>query len=273
MARFLIIILSFFIISCGGGGGSGSVNNVPSGDGDGDASERWQPAPELTWQIQLKGILNTSYDVDVYDIDLFDTPASTIASLQAGGAHVICYFSAGSYEDWRTDEGDFPVEVIGNPLEGWPGENWLDVRNVNALMPIMEARMDLAVAKGCDAVDPDNVDGYTNNTGFPLTSADQLAYNIALADAAHERGLAVGLKNDLDQIDALVSHFDFAVNEQCFQYNECGSLTPFINNNKAVFGIEYELTADAFCAESITYKFSTLLMSYDLDGGRYSCTE
>lgn len=265
MSKYLVIFLSAFIISCGGGGGSSSSG------GDSDAVSRWQPEPGLTWQIQLNGVLNTSYNVDVYDIDLYDTSAEDIAALHDGGAKVICYFSAGSYEDWREDEGDFPAEVIGNGLDGWPGESWLDVRNTDALMPIMEARMDLAAAKGCDAVDPDNVDGYTNNSGFPLTAADQLSYNIMLAEAAHERELAVGLKNDLSQINQLVSYFDFAVNEQCFFYDECDMLTPFIDNNKPVFGIEYDLTADQFCAESIVYGFSTLLMSYDLDGGRYSC--
>lgn len=41
----------------------------------------------------------------------------------------------------------------------------------------MQARLDLAVQKGCDGVEPDNVDGYQNNSGFPLTAQDQLAYN------------------------------------------------------------------------------------------------
>jgi len=266
MRGLILGAICMLLVACGGGGGGSS-------SGDVDDTSWWKATPDLTWQIQLSGALNTSYDVDVYDIDLFDTPASTIASLQAGGARVVCYFSAGSYEDWRDDEGDFPAEVIGNPLDGWPGENWLDVSNTSALMPIMLARMDVAVAKGCDAVDPDNVDGYTNNSGFNLTYADQLAYNILLTEAAHARGLGIGLKNDLDQINDLVSYYDFAINEQCFYYDECDLLTPFISANKAVFGIEYELAAADFCSESISYNFSTLLMDYALDGGRYSCRE
>ncbi len=224
-------------------------------------------------QIQLNGALNLTYDVDVYDIDLFDTPASTIKQLQDSGKRVICYFSAGSYEDWRSDASDFPDSILGNDLDGWEGEKWLDVRETDILMDIMEARLDLAVAKGCDAVDPDNVDGYTNNSGFPLTSDEQLAYNIMIANAAHERGLAVGgLKNDLGQITDLVGYFDFAVNEQCFQYDECDMLAPpFINANKPVFGIEYELNAADFCSEAISLNFDTLLMTYDLEGERYSC--
>lgn len=80
----------------------------------------------------------------------------------------------------------------------------------------MTSRMKLAVQKGCDAVDPDNMDGYTNDNGFKLTAAQQLKYNKFIADLAHKHNLAVGLKNDLNQIKDLVSSFDFAVNEQCF---------------------------------------------------------
>ena len=30
---------------------------------------------------------------------------------------------------------------------------------------------------GCDGVEPDNVDGYVNDTGFDLTAGDQLDFN------------------------------------------------------------------------------------------------
>ncbi len=68
----------------------------------------------------------------------------------------------------------FPAEVHWQSAGGWAGEYWLDIRQIDLLGPIMEARLDIAAAKGCDAVDPDNVDGYTNDTGFNLTCADQL---------------------------------------------------------------------------------------------------
>ena len=147
----------------------------------------------------LPGNIDTSFNVQMYDIDLFDTPKSTIDTLHGQGRVVICYFSAGSWEDWRPDAADFPANVKGNS-NGWPGEKWLDIRNIAALSPIMQARLDLAVDKGCDGVEPDNVDGYNNKTGFPLTGNDQLTYNRWLADQAHARGLSVGLKNDVEQV-------------------------------------------------------------------------
>ena len=231
----------------------------------------WQPAPGLKWQIQYTGTLDTSLNVDVYNIDLFDTSATTISSLKSKGKHVICYFSAGSYENWRPDTGKFPTSVLGQDLDGWAGEKWLDVRQLDILIPIMQARMELAAQKGCHGVDPDNVDGYTNNTGFALSYNDQLAYNIALAEAAHNLGLAVGLKNDVDQIKDLVNHFDFAVNEECFQYDECNTLNPFINAGKAVFGIEYNLSNSSFCPQANTMNFDFLKKKLSLDAWRESC--
>ena len=108
----------------------------------------------------------------------------------------ICYFSAGSFENWRPDAAAFPASVKGSS-NGWPGENWLDIRQWSVLGPIMGARMDLAVSKGCDGVEPDNMDGYSNSTGFPLTAADQITYNTNIANLAHSKGLSVGLKNDV----------------------------------------------------------------------------
>src|SRR6185503_4099576 len=159
-----------------------------------------------SWQWQLTGTINTSFDVDMYDIDLFDAPAAKIAELHAAGRIVICYFSAGSYENWRPDANQFPAAALGNELDGWPGERWLDTRST-AVRNIMTARLDLAVQRGCDGVEPDNVDGYTNGSGFALTAATQLNYNRFLAAEAHARHLSIGLKNDLDQVTALLPDF------------------------------------------------------------------
>ncbi len=86
----------------------------------------------------------------------------------------MCYLSAGTYENWRPDAAAFSKQIIGKADEGWTGENWLDIRRIDLLAPILQARLDLCKAKGFDAVEPDNVDGYQNETGFPLTAADQL---------------------------------------------------------------------------------------------------
>jgi hypothetical protein len=235
------------------------------------SSEVWQPSPGVSWQWQLSGEIDTSFDVAMYDIDLFDTPQATIDLLHSNGRIVICYFSAGSYEDWRDDASQFPPDVLGDTLDGWPDERWLDIRQISQLEPIMMARLDLAVSKGCDGVEPDNVDGYANDSGFPLTSQDQLAYNIWLANAAHTRNLSIGLKNDLDQIPDLVDYFDWALNEQCYEYDECELLRPFTQANKAVFGVEYEGDPAEFCSYFNSLDFDWLLKELDLGPGRTAC--
>jgi len=222
------------------------------------AAAPWRPAPGTTWQWQLSGAIDTSRDVAMYDVDLFDTPGTVIDRLHRDGRVVVCYFSAGSWEDWRPDRGAFPAVLKGAALEGWPGERWLDVRRLDLLGPVMEARLDRAVARGCDGVEPDNVDGYANDTGFPLTAVDQVRYNTWLAERAHERGLSVGLKNDLGQVRALVTLFDWALNEQCFEYDECPALLPFVSAGKAVFGVEYRGDPGSFCPQAAEWGFSWL---------------
>jgi hypothetical protein len=243
---------------------------TPTTPADGPSGAWWRPAVDATWQIQLSGRLDTTVDAQVYDVDGADTPAAAVAALRAAGRRTVCYFSAGSYEDWRPDAGSFPAAVLGSS-NGWPGERWLDIRRLDVLGPILAARMDACKAKGFDAVDPDNVDGYANTTGFPLTAADQLAFNRWLADAAHARGLGVALKNDLDQASALVTSFDFAVNEQCVQYHECDVLTAFVRTGKPVFGIEYSGTAATVCAEARRLGLRTVRKALALGAPRTTC--
>jgi hypothetical protein len=135
----------------------------------------------------------------------------------------------------------------------------------------MAARLDMCRDKGFDAVEPDNMDGYLNRTGFPLTAADQLRYNRLIARLAHDRGLAVGLKNDLDQIPELLPDFDFAVNEQCAQYEECDLLTPFVKAGKPVFHVEYELKTSQFCPEARELGLGSMRKRYELDAWRQPC--
>jgi hypothetical protein len=247
----------------GGAGGSGGAPAAPGGI--------WQPPPVFSWQWQLTGTLDQTVQAQMFDVDLFDTPAATVTALHALGHKVICYVSAGSFEDWRPDAAQFPAAVKGNALDGWPGEQWLDVRQWSALEPVLGARMDLCRSKGFDGIELDNVDGYSNDTGFPLTGNDQLTFNRALAAAAHARGLSVGLKNDLDQVASLVGNFDWALNEECFEYAECDLLRPFVAAGKAVFNVEYTLTPDQFCPDAQAMGFNSLSKHLNLDAYRVAC--
>jgi hypothetical protein len=235
------------------------------------ASDIWIPSLETSWQWQLDGTVDQSYDVDMYDIDMFDNDASVVASLHEQNRKVVCYMSAGSWEEWRPDAAEFPESVLGKPLEDWPGERWLDIRRLDILGPIITARMDLCQEKGFDGLEPDNIDGYVNDTGFPLTYQDQVNYNLFLANEAHARGLSIGLKNDLDQVEDLVEYFDWALNEQCFQYRECDKLLPFINSGKAVFQVEYYLPRFLFCPQANKMSFNAMKKRMSLDACRKPC--
>jgi hypothetical protein len=231
----------------------------------------WMPTVGTQWQWQLHGDIDTAVDVPVYDVDLFEVDQAVVEELHAAGRKVICYLSAGSQEDWRSDADRFPAAVIGKDLDDWPGERWLDVRQVDVLEPIMATRMDTCREKGFDAVEPDNVDGYANESGFPLTADDQLRYNRMLARLAHERGLGVALKNDLGQIEDLAADFDFAVNEECAAYDECQELTPFIHAGKAVLHVEYLLPLSEFCPVTKPLSFSSMRKPLDLTAPREPC--
>ena len=230
----------------------------------------WHPAPGLTWQWQLTEPVDTGVNAQVYDIDGVENSAQVVAALHAAGRKVICYVNAGAYENFRPDAAEFAPGLLGQS-DGWPGERWLDIRQLSKLRPIMAARFENCARKGFDGIEADNVDGYENDTGFPLTAADQLAYDEMLAGLAHADGLAIGLKNDLDQVPELLPYFDFAIDEQCAQYDECDELEPFVTAGKAVFEAEYSLPLSAFCSRSTALGFSAILKDTALDATRQSC--
>ncbi|MFH1802322.1 MAG: endo alpha-1,4 polygalactosaminidase [archaeon] len=189
-----------------------------------------------SWHIQFNPTPESpAADVQYWNLDLFDVPNYTMQELKSQGVFVMCYFSAGSWEDWRPDADEFPQECLGNN-NGWPGEKWLDTR-CPEVRQIMVDRMDLGIEKGCEGFDPDNMDAYGNNPGFPLTEEDAIDYYNFLADYAHNQSKKIGLKNALLIIPDVLGNLDWEVNEQCYQYNECNLLLPVLNAGKPVFHI------------------------------------
>jgi hypothetical protein len=237
----------------------------------GVAGDWWKPTPGTPWQIQLTTPVDLSIDAPVYDIDGEQNSKAVVDALHAKGRKVICYIDAGGAESYRADVASLPSSVLGKAVEGWPQERWLDVRQIETLRPVMEARMDMCRAKGFDAVDPDLLDAYATNSGFPITYADQLRYNRWLAQLAHERGMAVGLKGNVDQVKDLVNDFDFSVNEECAAYDECDTVAAFVQAGKAVFHIEYDLATTRFCGETESLGFSSLRKRLDLDAWTQAC--
>ena len=229
------------------------------------ANGTWEPmATTAPWQWQLQGKVDTGVPACVFDVDGFETPGATVAALHRSGRVAICYLDVGSWESYRPDAGRFPRSVIGRRYEGFPDERWLDIAHFRRFAPILERRFRLCARKGFDAVEPDNVAGFENRTGFDLTAAEQLRFNRWVAARVRALGMAVALKNDPRQVRALLPRFDFAIVEQCFQYEECESYKPFVSDGKAVFEAEYELEPSAYCDAAKALGFSAIRKSYDL---------
>jgi len=243
--------------SSGSSVGSGSSSGGSFSDGgakaDGakaDAGAVWQPtsaAPiHFHWMIGAStftsgDILSGQDGQAVYDIDGANSTMADVAAIHAAGAIAVCYVDVGTLEQGRPDYADFPTAVIGPAVQGWPGENWLLVTAANqgVILPLMKARFaDWCQAKGFDAIEPDNLDAWTNIS------------NVAIGQLAHALPLSIGLKNvmtDLDpsQYASFLAVFDWALNEQCYEYSECGVYTAsgsFLPAGKAVFDVEYNVT-------------------------------
>jgi len=234
----------------------------------------WKPKLDTSWQVQFIGTIDLSVDVGVFDLDLFDTSKQTIKDLHAKNKKVFCYINVGAYEEWRSDKNLFPSSILGNDYAGWPGEKWLDIRKLDIIGPIMEKRLDLCKQKGFDGVEPDNINGYTNKTGFALTYQDQLKYNIWLANEAHKRNLSIGLKNNEEQIKDLLLYYDWALVEDCYADKFCDQFKPFIQANKPVFQVEYTdngLNFKKLCSDAKKLGFSTILKNRKLDAWLNKC--
>ncbi len=235
---------------------------------------------------------------EVFDVDLFVDPSiagrfgyvvdtAAVAAIHASGRHVIGYVTAGDAERWRPDYEQF-VDfdrrchgcLLGKPFSHrFPDEYWANINRgrgrFDFMLQMLRARTDRVAAAGFDGIEYDIVDAYAQGrrvTGWRITYDTQLAYNLALAQMAHEDGLAVALKNDGGQIPDLVSSFDFAINEQCFQYHECdggGYPAPgwraFVEAGKPVFEAEYRLEPSAFCPTANEWGFDSIKKARDFN--------
>jgi hypothetical protein len=267
--------------------GMSSGNGSTLGGSSGSASDGgavWSPSTAAPihyhWMIggfTTADILPNQQGQVVYDIDGENSTASDVAAIHAKGAIAVCYVDVGTLEEGRSDYNDFPASVVGPAVQGWPGENWLLVTaaNQSAILPLMKARfVNWCQAKGFDAIEPDNLDGWTNISN--ITEADNLTYDLAIGELAHTLPLSIGLKNlmtDLapSQYPTFLSVFDWALNEQCYEYQECGAYTAagsFVPAGKAVWDVEYNVSPD--CAQANEVHMNAQLTDLDLVGATSS---
>lgn len=223
------------------------------------------PSFALKLHYQLHSPPKNYQSADWVVVDLFDVSASSIQKLKSAGKYVVCYLSAGSAENWRSDFKSFPKKVVGKKMKGWDGEYWLDIRSPDVLN-VHKKRLDRAVQIGCDGVDPDNVDAYQHDTGFSLKESDQVKFLKSLVSEAKKRKLEIGLKNATDLAASLVKDFNWIIIEECYKYKECSRYEAFPKANKPAFIIEYDKYSQSKCNDAKKKGFDLMFADLALKG-------
>jgi hypothetical protein len=208
----------------------------------------------------------------LYDVDGFTTDTATVAALHDRGAIVVCYVETGAWERYRPDAADYPADVLGLSLAGYPDERYVDIR-ADAVFERVRARVQMCADKGFDAVEPDIDDSYTEQTGFAITRRDNVAFNARVAELVHSLGLLIALKNGDEPEFALAMEplVDFAIVEQCFEFDSCESFEPFVRAGKPVLVAEYDLDPAEFCAAADRQGFVAASMTEALTGETTPC--
>ena len=244
-----------------------------AGDADGAVNvPLFRPTPGSTWQIQLTGTIDTSFDVDVYELDLFALDAATEKRLHDRGRRVVCYVSVGTAEPYRADYVSFPASALGNALVDYPEERWLDHRNLE-VRSLMAARLQLASVSGCDAVELSSLHAHSEDSGFALTRADDLDYARWLLAECHDRGLSAGVSTSDDLVASLAAEADWGSTAECLASDNCQAWQPFTVASKAVFLVEFGSNSDApsLCSRAAQLGYSLVIKRRALDAFRVGC--
>jgi endo-alpha-1,4-polygalactosaminidase (GH114 family) len=249
---------------------------------------------EDTFAINLEGMPNLNKRINGkvpswYELDLDEMSRRnvtdkrtgqvqnrTLESLRAQGSNPVAYINGGAWQPESTDSNKFPESLKGKHLDGWPKERWLDVRNIdapnNSLAKILTDRLDLAKKMGFKAVDFDNVDGWDNETGIKISYSDGLKFNHWLSKEAHQRGLAILLKNNGKQSHELAPEFDAALVENVLRPHEgdprTESYLEFSKHGKAVFDLEYKTPTDEMRKTAARYGYTVIEENLALDGSK-----
>ena len=271
--------------------GAVSLGAVPSAAPSATAAANWwRPGPLASWEYAIGepfpvAVPSNVGDVEAYDIDegnMNGVSASevgaSVASIHSRGAKAICYVDTGGWENYRSDASEYSSAVLGRPVPGYSDERYVDIRQWSddpgptglTLGQVLTARFQLCKDEGFDGVETDLDDTYTDSTGFPLTMADEVTFMTEVADVIHGLGMAWFLKNGING-DSFISDMeplaDGTVNEQCWQYDECSALAPFVRAGKPVLNVEYADEAEAtICPQALAFPMATMRTDADLDG-------
>lgn len=228
----------------------------------------------LLWDWQLSAPFDLTRDVDVFALDADNVTKAKIKEIKSRGTKTVCYVSVGTAEDFRDDISKFPASVMGKTLSNWASERYLDIRKLKVLLPIMTKRFERCAAIGFDAVEADNLDVYSNDSGFELTDKDTIRYAIALVKIAKSQNLEIVQKNLVELIPELEKMFDFIMVENCFAQKLCDELKPYLDAGKIVLNAEYieeKIDFPKACKELSGRGISLILKNWDLTSYYKNC--
>jgi hypothetical protein len=162
----------------------------------------------------------------------------------APGLYNICYVNA--FQAQPGAEGDWDDDLLLRDANGdvvydtdWD-EAFLDIRTADKRERIaakVGTWIDGCADKGFQAVEPDNYDSYTR-AGELLDASDAQGLIKLLAERAHSDGLAIGQKNTVELAPNREENgLDFAVAEECGEWDECGDYTAAFGDRVIV--VEY----------------------------------
>jgi hypothetical protein len=273
------------------------------------------PAAGLAGLPATSGPYPTPGSARLWDTDLFQdsntssgrnlripTGASPVVqAIHSAGHYSICYVEVGAFQTGYPDNPGFAPADYGNrakryQLQGYPNEWYFDIAGFKHYVAgkpstLTGAAVDIANAlakrfgwcalEGQDAVEPDDLDGYTNESatgakggGWGLTKADAAGFERWIAYQTHADGLAVFQKNDPGNEAADVSLFDGVITEECNYYTDpCagrgGDWNGYLAQGKPVLNAEYKEdgeTTPKFCPADRRWGIWGALFGVDLNG-------
>lgn len=269
----LVVCCSFLSCTKGKNQINNTVNNTAIAKG-----VWWKPQAGVTFDWLLDNPdPNVSFSSDVVDVDAFETPIETISALHALGKKVIAYVSVGTIEGTRPDGNLLPSGVVGKVYPEWPDEKWVDIRQISKIKPWLLSRFSMISNKKFDAIEPDNLDGYSNDSGFNLTILDEKKFCDSIITYAHLYGLGIGQKN-LPEFSAEFSEkFDWALTEDAYNQGWAKDMMPYIDKKKPVFIVEYtdmmsqQIFDNTVCTDSKKRAYSAILKNRNLDKWSHTC--
>jgi len=278
LASLAVPVIAVLLAACTPSAGS-PAPDVSATDASPGASSAPTPEPLDTTvypipiggeiDYQLGGSYPPGPNVSIVARDSSEYPAE--------GVYSICYVNAFQSQpqdaaDWLDNHSELLLtDAAGEPVidPNWPDEMMFDTStetNREAIAEIIGATITECKNRFFDAVEFDNLDSYTRSDGA-LSQQDNLDLATLLVTATHNLGMSAGQKNsvELGLRGRDEAGFDFAVSEECAQFDECAAYTDVYG--EFVIDIEYSDALSTpfaeICADPAT-PASTVLRDRDL---------